>query len=403
MAVFHYLACTMSGEFREGELEAGSSREAARVLRGQTMRVLRMKELRERKGWRSLRLPHFISVSQKHAAFFCRQVAVMSEVQPIHEILSAMEQQGGDKAYVEMIRDVRKSVELGQGLAVSLKKYEDIFSPSAIHLIAAGEASGNLQEILGRLADYIEREFSARKKFESALFYPMILAICAMAALAVMLLFILPSFVGLLEGMHTALPLPTRILLFLGKFLSDYGPFLFLGVAASGAGLWYLYGRESLRLPVDRFLLRLPFWGDLRKQVVWMHVLGTLSVLLRGGLQMDEALSMAGKVTENRALQVAILESRRSVQHGYSLTAALKGTSLFPGMLLQLLAAGECSGRMEEMLEKASEYCRLSAESKFQRLQALMEPALILIMGGVVMLFVLAIVLPILESMESIA
>ena len=133
-----------------------------------------------------------------------------------------------------------------------------------------------------------------------------------------------------------------------------------------------------------------------------MHVLGTLSVLLRGGLQMDEALFMAGNVTDNRALQTAVLEVRRSVQHGYSLAMACRGCPLFPRMLLQLLTAGECSGRMEEMLQKAADYCRLSAENTSRRVQALMEPVLILLMGGIVLLFVLAIVLPMLDSMEAI-
>ena len=401
MAIFHYLACTPGGEFREGELEAGSSREAAKVLRGQEMRVLQVRELQEGKGWRSLRLPRVSPIRQKHAAFFCRQVAVMAETQPIHEILRAMERQGGDREYREMIGEVRRSVELGQGLAASLKKYEDAFTPSAIHLIAAGEASGNLQEILERLADYLEGEYAARQRFRTVLFYPMILAASAAAALVVMLVFILPSVVGLLEGMHVELPLPTRILLSLGKFLSEYGQMLFAGALLFLPGLRCLYGRASFRLFADRVLLRLPVLGNLRKEVAWMHVLGTLSVLLRGGIQMDEALSMAGKVTDNRALQAAIFEARRNVQHGYSLTAAWDACPLFPRMLVQLLAAGECSGRMEEMLQKAADYCRLSAEHTSRRLQALMEPALILMMGGVVIFFVLAIVLPMLDSMEA--
>ena len=154
---------------------------------------------------------------------------------------------------------------------------------------------------------------------------------------------------------------------------------------------------------MDAFLLRLPAVGELKKQTAWMHILGTLSVLLNGGLRIDEALSMAGKVTDNLALQDVVFKAKNSVQQGYSLAEALKGNSLFPAMLLQLVAAGESSGHLEEMLQKGADYCRISAENTSKRLQAMVEPALILVMGGIVLFFILAIVLPILDSMEAIS
>ncbi len=401
MAVFHYVACNADGRMREGELEACSSREAAQIVRGQALRVIRIGKAAGKKNKRFA----FRSspVTRKHAAFFCRQLAVMVDSQPIHEILSALSQQGGDKAYQAMIRDLRASVELGHSLAESLKKYEQAFSANVIHLIAAGEASGNLSEILSRLADYLEKEYAAKQKFQSMMFYPLILAVAALAALFVMLVFLLPSFADLLEGMHVPLPLPTRILLFLRKFLAECGHWTMLGGAASVLGCWILYGKEYVRRPLDALLLRLPFWGTLKLQTAWMQILGTLSVLLGSGLRMDEALSMVGNVTGNLCLQSLLSEARQSVQHGYSLAAALQGRREFPPMLLQLIAAGERSGCLEEMLQKSADYCRISAEAASQRLQAMMEPALILVMGGVVIFFVLAIVLPMLDSMSAIS
>ncbi|MBQ1914363.1 MAG: type II secretion system F family protein [Selenomonadaceae bacterium] len=400
MAMFHYVACSASGELREGELEADSPREAARVVRGQMLRVIHIEEEKQQSRWKGIR---FSSVTRKHAVFFCRQLAVMVDSQPINKILASMEQQGGDKAYLEMVREIRQSVELGHGLASAMQKYEDAFSASIVHLIAAGEASGSLPEILARAADHLEQEYADRKKIQSAMFYPMILAISVCAVLFVMMVFILPTFVGLLEGLHVDLPLPARILLFLGNFLANYGLFALLGGIAALLGLWQLYGKESVRRPVDAFLLRLPAVGELKKQTAWMHILGTLSVLLNGGLRIDEALSMAGKVTDNLALQDVVFKAKNSVQQGYSLAEAWKGNSLFPAMLLQLVAAGESSGHLEEMLQKGADYCRISAENTSKRLQAMVEPALILVMGGIVLFFILAIVLPILDSMEAIS
>ena len=199
------------------------------------------------------------------------------------------------------------------------------------------------------------------------------------------------------------LPLPARVLLSLGDFLADDGHLALPGSVAASFGLWQLYGKEAVRRPVDAFLLRLPVFGELKKQTAWMHVLGTLAVLLNGGLRIDEALSMAGKVTENLALQAVVSEARNSVQHGYSLAEAWKRTPLFPAMLVQLVAAGESSGHLEEMLQKGADYCRISAENTSRRLQAMAEPTLVLVMGGIILFFVLAIVLPILDSMEAIS
>ena len=400
MAFFHYVACGAGGDMREGELEADSAREAARIVRGQALRVLRIEE-RERK--RPRRLFSFSAVTGKHAAFFCRQLAVMAETQPIHDILAVMEKQGGDRAYHAMIQEVRKSVELGHSLADSLKKYEAAFSASAIHLMEAGEASGSLPEILSRLADHLEREYAAKQKFRSVMLYPLILALAAASSLMVMLVFILPSFVGLMEGLHVELPLPTRILLWVGHFLEAYGSLLLAGGAGLSVFFRHLYGKEGFRRKVDGLLLRLPVLGSLKRDVAWMHILGTLSVLQSGGLRMDESLSMASRIPDNRYLQAFLEEAKKSVQHGYSLTAALQGNPVFPAMLLQLVAAGESSGRLEEMLRKAADYCGISAENTSRRLQAMLEPAMILVLGGVVILFVLAVVLPLLDSMEMIS
>lgn len=400
MALFHYVACSADGGMREGELEADSARGAARIIRGQALRVLRIEERQGRKGKGFF---SFSSITEKHAAFFCRQLAVMAETQSIYDILLAMEKQGGDRAYQKMILDIRKSVELGHGLAISLKKYEDAFSPGAIHLIEAGEASGSLPEFLERLADHLERDFAAREKFRSIMLYPMILALAVFASLAIMLIFILPSFVGLMEGLHVNLPMPTRILLLLGHFLEDWGQWLLAGCVGCSVLFWYLCGKDSFRRRVDRLLLRLPVIGSLKRDVAWMHILGTLSVLQSGGMRMDESLSMVSGVSGNRYLQSFLMDVRKKVRHGSSLTSSLQDPSVFPAMLLQLVAAGESAGRLEEMLLKGANYCQFSAENTSRRLQTLMEPALILVMGSVVLFFVLAILLPLLDSMETIS
>lgn len=400
MGLFRYRAQDADGVLQEGELQAESAREAAQVLRGQMLRVLQVREVRE-KGRKWKRWKH-LSLQRRHAVLFCRQLAVMIDTQPLHQVLSAIGSQGGEKAYLEMVQKVHAEVELGHGLSEALRSYDDIFPRSAVQLIAAGEASGTLPEVLNRLAGHLEKDYAARQRFQAILVYPVILAVSALVVGVLMIFFILPSFAAFFEGLSMELPLPTRILLFLGRVLAEDGAWV------AGGGLLllvlfaWLYSVEGVRYAVDRWLLRIPVFGQLKQETAWMYLLGTQAVLLESGIRMDMALELGKEVTENRYLQRFMEKTRKEVLGGSTLAAVLSGCPVFPAMLLQLVDAGERAGRLEEMLQKAADYCRLSAEIHTQKMQALLEPALILVMGGIVIFFVLAVAVPMLDSMEAV-
>ncbi len=400
MKHFYYAVRTSAGLLQEGELEAEDPRDAARILRAQQLFTIRLKEKKAQGKW--LDFLHR-NGNTKYAAFFCRQLSVMMDEQPLHEILTALAKQKGDHRYQELLQQIRQDLELGKSLPEAMQNHPDIFSSTAVHLVAAGQESGNLAEILDRLSGFLEQQYAARQKLGASMLYPLLLGILSLIAVTFLILFILPVFSELFEGMQLELPLPTRILVALGSFAGNYGLYLIPVLFMIPPLLLWLYSREPLRLQIDRLLLRLPLLGKLKQYTEWMHLLGTLGILLEGGLRIDAALAMLQSATENRYLQDFLLRLKESVSHGYPLAHLLEDCPVFPPMLPELISAGESSGRLEEMLRKCAEYCSLNAENLSHRLQSLAEPAMLLFLGGAVMLFVLSIVLPLLESMDQVS
>ena len=324
----------------------------------------------------------------------------MLDEQPVNAILSMLARQKGDREYQKLMQALAHDTALGKSLSEAMGKHPEVFSATTVHLAAAGQESGNLSEIFRRLADFLEKEYAAQQKMGTALLYPMLLGGFSLVAIAFLIVFILPSFAEMFEDMQAELPLPTRMLLGLGSFAGDYGILVaaaFLALLAAGIRC---YLQERFRIRADYWLLRIPFWGELKQQTAWMQILGTLGILLEGGLRIDAAMEMVRSVTNNRYLQQVLVRWRESVIHGYPLAQSIESCPVFPPMLLELISAGESTGRLEEMLEKCAEYCSLASENLSQRLQAIVEPAMLLLLGGIVMLFVLSIVLPLLETMD---
>ena len=397
MGTFCYAARNMAGEMHEGELEAENLQEAAQILRAQHVFAVHLKKKEKRQDWKTFLQRQG---NQKYAAFFCRQLSVMLDEQPVNAILSMLARQKGDREYQKLMQALAHDTALGKSLSEAMGKHPEVFSATTVHLAAAGQESGNLSEIFRRLADFLEKEYAAQQKMGTALLYPMLLGGFSLVAIAFLIVFILPSFAEMFEDMQAELPLPTRMLLGLGSFAGDYGILVaaaFLALLAAGIRC---YLQERFRIRADYWLLRIPFWGELKQQTAWMQILGTLGILLEGGLRIDAAMEMVRSVTNNRYLQQVLVRWRESVIHGYPLAQSIESCPVFPPMLLELISAGESTGRLEEMLEKCAEYCSLASENLSQRLQAIVEPAMLLLLGGIVMLFVLSIVLPLLETMD---
>ena len=395
---FRYVARTSTGELREGILDAEGLREAARILREQGMFVVK---LLKSKGDRKFFSVPRSAGNPKYAALFCRQLSVMLDEQPLNEILDMLSRQKGDRKYGEMVQGIRRQIEMGKSLSEAMGKFREVFPANVIHIVEAGQESGSLSNVLERLADFLEKEYAASQKLESAMLYPVLIGIAVICAICFMVVFILPTFVVLFENFHTELPLPTKILLALGGFAGTHGMWIPVITAVIFVGIAWVLRQDAVRYFIDYWILRIPLIGSWRQDAEWMHILSTLAVELESGMRIDVALRMVREVPSNRYLQQFLGDLEESVSHGYPLVHRLETCPVFPPMLLELIAAGENTGRLEEMLRKASDYCQLSAENFSQRLQAMAEPSMLLLLGGLVLSFVLSIVLPLMEMMDQ--
>ncbi len=398
MSQFQYLVRTRSGESREGTLEAENIHGAAGILREQGVFVVKLEALKRRQSLSVFFQPRG---SARYASLFCRQLSVMLDELPLNRILSMLSKQGGDAGYQTMLQGMCREIEMGKTLSSAMSKYENVFPSNVVHIVEAGQESGNLTKVLTRLADFLEKREAARLKLQSAMLYPALIAAAVFLAVFFLIVFILPTFVVLFENFQTELPLPTRFMLGLGIFAQDYGIWLPVGLAAVMAGLLSAYQQESIRTRADYWILKIPFWGRLQQELAWMQILSTLAVEMEGGMRIDAALEQVRDVPSNRYLRKLLGQLQESVSHGFPLAALLEKCPVFPPLLTELIAAGESTGRLEEMLEKSAEYCALSAEELSRRLQAMLEPALLLMLGGVVLGFVLSIVLPLMEMMDQ--
>ncbi len=399
MKRFRYYARTREGDPREGTLAAVSLKEAADILRDQELFVVKLKAAKEHRGYKRLLHSHG---NVKYAALFCRQLSVMLDEQPLNGILSMLAKQKGDSFYQSMMQGMCQEIELGKSLSEAMEKYDHVFPSNVIHIVKAGQESGNLTMVLVRLADFLEKQEAARLKLQSAMLYPALIGTAVMVAIGFLIIFILPTFVVLFENFRSELPMPTRFMLELGRLAEIYGMWIPICLALVTAIAGWLYLQEPIRYRVDYWILKIPFWGRLQQETAWMQILSTLAVEMEGGMRIDAALEQVCNVPSNRYIRSFLGQLQESVSHGFPMVHLLENCPVFPVMLSELIAAGESTGRLEEMLQKASEYCALSADTRSQRLQAMMEPALLLLLAGVVLGFVLSIVLPLMEMMDQV-
>jgi len=390
MTEFHYRARDETEKIREGVIDAESRVEAADLLQGKGLKIIR---LAEQIG--TARAFTFAADS-RYWSVFCRQLSVLTETQSTYDALSFMAAQEENR----LLSDLCQAVAGGRSLSEAMMMYGGKIPLCVTHLIKVGERSGRLPEVLGRLADYLDRETAARQKFRAAMLYPTLLAAATFLALAIMLTFILPGFAELFNDLSAPLPLSTQILLGFGQFAVEYA-LVFPTVLLILLIMWrVLIRRERFAREIDRLKLKIPIFGALQQDVAWLHILSALTVMQRSGLRLAESLYLVSDMSENRYLTWSLNEARQKMEHGSTLKAALSDCLPVP-LVLGLIAAGEQAGCLEEMLAKSADYVAMSAESRLSRVEALAEPVMILIVGAFVIVIAISIVLPILDVIDS--
>jgi general secretion pathway protein F len=399
MSDFDYLALDTAGRERRGSVRAASVEDARASLSARKLYVVRMERSTGAVAapLLSRRLFSRRKLSGKQLTLFTRQLATLIQVSPLEESLRTIGRQSEKEQVRNVLLSVHSGVVEGRRLSEAMTREAPSFPPLYRAMAAAGESSGTLPQILDRLADLLERQAQVRSKVTSALAYPIILAIVASFVVMALMIFVVPRVVEQFEDVGQKLPLLTRIVIALSEFLANW----WWALAIALVGFALLLGRalqeETLRLRFDRTLLRVPLLGRLLRDLHAARMARTLSTMVASRLPLLEGLKLTTQTVHNRALRVASGDITEAIRTGGSLSAALRRAGIFPPLLVYLAASGEASGKLDVMLERAADYLEREFDTFTATALSLLEPAIIVVMGGIVALIVLSILLPILQ------
>jgi len=335
-------------------------------------------------------------ITSKDIVVFTRQFATMIDAGlPLVQCLEILSSQQDNATFKEVLIKVKEDVESGSTFADALKKHPKAFNELYVNLIAAGEVGGILDTILNRLAAYIEKAMKLRKKVKSAMTYPATVVGIAIIVIAVILLFVIPTFAKLFADFGTALPLPTQIVINLSQFIQDYIIAIILAIALLIYGAKKIYATEKGRDKIDNWALRLPVFGILIRKVAVAKFSRTLSTMISSGVPILDALDIVRKTAGNRTIEKAIGKVRASISEGNTIAEPLKESQVFPPMVCQMIEVGEQSGALDTMLGKIADFYDDEVDDAVNNLTAMMEPMLMLFLGTTVGGLVIAMYLPI--------
>lgn len=390
MAAFRYEAVDAGGRPARGLVEAGSARAARDALRAQGLTPTAVDEARGAPGAGGARW------SAADTALFTRQWATLAQSGlPADQALAAVIEQADARRVAEVVEGLRAAVAAGEALPVALARFPRCFAPLYRGLVGAGADSGRLPEVLARLADYLEARIALRQKLATALIYPALVTAVALGVIAVLLVYVVPQVVAVYEQSRQTLPWLTRALIGASAFFRATGWAWLAALAALAVVAALALRRPALRARWHALVLRLPGVGRLAGSLDAARFASTLAILVGSGTPLLRAMEAAADVVRLAPVAGAARTAAASVREGATLAAALKAQRLFPPVLVHLVANGEQTGRLAPMLERAAADLERAAETRLAWIAALIQPALIVVMGAVVLVLVLAVMLPI--------
>jgi type IV pilus assembly protein PilC len=392
MPVFTWKGRTLAGESQSGEIEVARQEEVVEQLRKKRILVT---SVRPKGG--GFKLPKIggSGISTKDLAIFTRQFATMiSAGLPLVQCLDILAKQASKPSFGTIIGDVTHEVESGSTLSDSLGKHKDVFDDLFRNMVAAGEAGGVLDEILMRLANYIEKADALKRKIQSAMVYPAVVLSVALGATAFMLIFIIPTFAKMFTDFGGELPLPTKIVLMMSNFLQGFWWVLVL----VGVGIVVIYNRyyatEGGKRVVDGVMLKIPVLGDVLLKGAVARFTRTLGTLIASGVPILGGLEITARTAGNKVIAEAIMTARASIREGETVAAPLKTSGVFPPMVVQMISVGEQTGALDEMLTKIAVFYEAEVDTAVDTLTSIIEPVMIVVMGGIVGGMVIAMYLP---------
>ena len=398
MGAFEYVAMDQAGKQSKGLLEGDTPKHVRQILRDRHLFPVSVTEVAQKEARRQRTFSFRRGISPGELALITRQLASLSQSGlPLEEALLAVAQQNEQPRTKSILLGVRAKVMEGHALADGLAEFPQAFPELYRATVAAGEQSGHLDVVLERLADYTEARQELRQRITNAMVYPIALVVMAVGIISFMLATVVPKIASVFENTSAELPGLTSGLIATSDFLIAYWPFLIIGLIAASWLSWWILQQEGPRRRFHRFLLRLPIIARLTRGVNTARFTRTLSILAGSGVPILEALKISAEVVENVPMRDAITEATVRVREGASISKSLAASRLFPPMMIHLVSSGETGGKLEEMLSRAASGQEREVDGLIATLLGILQPLLIVAMGGIVLTIVLAILLPIFE------
>ncbi len=401
MPIFKWEGKAGKGAIKKGEMEAPN--EAAIRIHLRQQNITPTKIVSKGKEFK-INLPFFKKkVNQRSIAIFTRQLATMIDAGlPLVQSLEILSQQQESKAFKNIIRVIREDVEGGSTFAGALKKHPLTFNELYTNLVVAGEEGGILDNILLRLASYIEKSEALKKKVKSALIYPATIVGVAVIVVGILMIFVIPVFETMFKSSGQNLPLPTLIVVTLSKMIKKYVVIFIPAMVLLFFLLRKYYHTQNGRAVLDRLLLKLPVFGSLFKKIAVARFSRTLGTLVSSGVPILDGLTIVSRTSGNRVIETAILNARASIREGETIAEPLSRSNIFPPMVIQMISVGESTGALDTMLSKIAEFYEEEVDIAVVNLTSLLEPFLMVFLGIVIGGVVISMYLPIFNMASAI-
>lgn len=385
MPVFHYQALETTGRKIKGFVEAQNEKEAKQKLREQSIMVTKIEVNASLKSSQHLNREQLLTFSSMLAELISAKL-------PLFESLSAIEEQVRKEPYHRIILSLAEQVKSGSPLSEAMRSFPESFNRLYVSMVLAGEASGNLEEVLNRQVMFLKKEAKIRKQISNALIYPGILSLFAFAVIILLMGFVVPSIEGVFEGRQ--LNSYTMLVLSLSHIFREWWWLLLIAACGIGFGVYSYLSKPTGKLQLQKWLMKLPLINKVMIQAALIRFSRTLSTLTESGLNLVEGLKLAGQVMQNALMEEEIVRAEKRILEGGRLQDELKKSRYLPKMAVRMIAIGEESGHLGEMLGKVADMYEDDLEKTIDRTMSLIQPAILVIMGAIIGLVLMAILLP---------
>jgi type IV pilus assembly protein PilC len=400
MPIFQYTARTLKGDLVNDKIDLPSRDDVIAHLRKNRMVVVQVRQApREFK----LSFKFGGGVKTRDVVIMTRQFATMINAGlPLVQALGILADQTENKILADVTRQVVYDVESGHTLADALRKHPKAFSDLFVNMVAAGEAGGILDTILLRLAQFLEKNDAIIRKVKGAMVYPVVILSVAAIAITVLLIFVIPTFQAMFASVNLELPLPTRIVIGASNVLKHYWWAILAAMGGTAFGINRYYQTPPGKLQIDTFMLNVPVLGDVIRKSAVSRFTRTLGTLISSGVSILDGLEITARTAGNQVIHNAVMESRASIAGGETIAAPLQKSKVFPPMVISMIAVGEQTGGLDEMLSKIADFYDEEVDAAVSTLLSLMEPIMIVVLGVIVGGMVVAMYLPIFDMVNAV-